>query len=83
MNRDEHMRRETERDAREREMRERDAQDAHIRNTMIRGRAEMRGPPPPQPNSGPGSIHDPRPPTGPIDWASGVRHLQDRGPWQR
>jgi serine/arginine repetitive matrix protein 2 len=83
MNRDEHMRRETERDAREREIRERDAQDAHIRNTMIRGRAEMRGPPPPQPNSGPGSIHDPRPPTGPIDWASGVRHLQDRGPWQR
>ncbi|CAN9285571.1 unnamed protein product [Alternaria alternata] len=88
INRDEHMRREAERDVREREMRESHAQDAHYRESIMRGRAEMRGPPPPQaPSSGPGSIHDPRPPAGPMDWVSGVRHPQghpqDRGPWQQ
>ncbi|KAI4935530.1 uncharacterized protein J4E92_002821 [Alternaria infectoria] len=83
MNREEHMRREAEQNSREREMRERDARDAHYRDSIMRGRQDMRGPPPPQPSSGPGSIHDPRPPTGPMDWTSGVRHPQDRGPWQR
>jgi hypothetical protein len=88
MNRDEHMRREAERDVREREMRESHARDAHYRESIMRGRAEMRGPPPPQaPSSGPGSIHDSRPPAGPMDWVSGVRHPQghpqDRGPWQQ
>ncbi|KAI4944575.1 hypothetical protein J4E91_008578 [Alternaria rosae] len=83
MNREEHMRREVEQNSREREMRERDARDAHYRDSIMRGRQDMRGPPPPQPSSGPGSIHDPRPPAGPMDWTNGVRHPQDRGPWQR
>jgi serine/arginine repetitive matrix protein 2 len=85
LNRDEHMRREAEQSLREREMRERDARDAHYRDSIMRGRQQdLRGPPQQQPSSGPGSIHDPRPPAGPMDWVSGVRHPQDRGgPWQR
>ncbi|EDU40531.1 Retinal domain containing protein [Pyrenophora tritici-repentis] len=93
--REEHVRRENEmreREMREREMRdhemrdrdmrERSARDAHYRESIMRGR-DMRGPPPP-PGSGPGSMSDQRPPpTTPMDWVNGVRHQQERGPWQR
>jgi serine/arginine repetitive matrix protein 2 len=83
INREEHMRRDAEvRDLREREMRERDAREAHYRESMMRGR-DMRGPPMP-PCSGPGPQPDQRaPPTGPMDWVSGVRHPQDGRGWQR
>ncbi|KAF1947057.1 hypothetical protein EJ02DRAFT_499565 [Clathrospora elynae] len=75
LNREEHIRRDAERD-----MRERDARDAHYRENMMRGR-DMRGPPPP--GSGPGAGPDQRPPpTGPMDWQNAVRHPQERG-WQR
>ncbi|EMD67721.1 hypothetical protein COCSADRAFT_136988 [Bipolaris sorokiniana ND90Pr] len=89
-NRDEHMRREAERDMRERDMRERDmrereARDAHHhRDSFIRA-SHARGVPPPPAGAGsaPGSLPDQRlPPTG--DWVTGVpRHPGDRGPWQR
>ena len=85
INREEHMRREAEaRDMRERDMREREARDAHYRESMMRGR-DMRGPPMP-PGSGPGPQPEQRaPPTGPMDWVSGVRHPQQdgRGGWGR
>jgi serine/arginine repetitive matrix protein 2 len=85
INREEHMRREAEaRDMRERDMRERDARDAHYRESMMRGR-DMRGTLMP-PGSGPGPQPEQRaPPTGPMDWVSGVRHSQQdgRGGWGR
>jgi serine/arginine repetitive matrix protein 2 len=76
ISREEHMRREA-------DMRDREARDAHYRDSMMRGR-DPRGPPMP-PGSGPGPQPDQRaPPTGPMDWVSGVRHPQDgRGGWQR
>jgi serine/arginine repetitive matrix protein 2 len=84
MSREDHMRREAEaREMRDRDMRSHEARDAHYRESIMRGR-DMRGPPLP-PGSGPGPAPDQRaPPTGPMDWVSGVRHPQGgRGGWQR
>ncbi|CAO2649524.1 Nn.00g069090.m01.CDS01 [Neocucurbitaria sp. VM-36] len=84
INRDDFMRRETEREMRDREIRE---QDARFRDNLMRGR-DMRGPPPPG-AAGPGAgaaQQEQRPtPNGPglMDWANAVRHSQDRGGWQR
>ncbi|KAF2024886.1 hypothetical protein EK21DRAFT_77730 [Setomelanomma holmii] len=80
IHREEYARREGER---EREMHMRDAQ---MRENLIR-RSEMRGPLPP--GSAPGPGQEQRPPAGPPhDWASAVRHPNDRHPnerhpWQR
>ena len=73
MQREEYARRED----RDREMQMR---DAHMRDSLMR--RDMRGPPPP--GSGPGPAQDPRAPAGPNphDWASAIRHPEQRG-WQR
>ncbi|KAH3953358.1 hypothetical protein HBI70_123140 [Parastagonospora nodorum] len=75
MQREEYARRESER--------ERDIQmrDAHMRDSIMR--RDMRGPMPPASAPGPGQ--DQRPPAGPgpHDWASAVRHPNERPGWQR
>ncbi|KAH7348119.1 hypothetical protein BKA66DRAFT_576307 [Pyrenochaeta sp. MPI-SDFR-AT-0127] len=77
--RDELIRRENERDMRERETRDRDAHMNMLRQGEMRG--DLRGPLPPGSRPGEGQEQRP-PPTGPMDWTSGVRHTQDRT-WPR
>jgi serine/arginine repetitive matrix protein 2 len=74
MQREEYARRESE------SQREMQMRDAHMRESL---RRDMRGPMPP--GSAPGSGQDQRPPAGPgpHDWASAVRHPNDRSAWPR
>ncbi|KAH7074804.1 hypothetical protein BKA63DRAFT_321643 [Paraphoma chrysanthemicola] len=84
IHREEYARREGEREREIMQMR-----DAQMRENLMR-RGEMRGPLPPGSTSGPGQEQRPLagPNPGSHDWASAVRHQQDRHPnerhaWQR